>query len=261
MKERETMKVLIIVPAYNEEKSLKRVIDSLKIVCPQYDYLIINDGSTDRTKAICIENQYPVMHLPENQGLKKVMQTGMRYALEQGYDAALQFDADGQHLPEYIEGMVTCMEETGCDIVIASRFKNSKMPIRMRTLGGKMISAAIRLTTGQSLTDPTSGMRLYGKRIIRLFTGDSSYAPEPDTIAYMVRMGANVQEVKVEMEDRKEGKSYLTPINATKYMIKELASILIFQWFREEKNIAEGPANTERPEFRGRESVVGGRKL
>lgn len=106
------------------------------------------------------------------------------------------------------------------------------MPFRLRTLGGKLISAAIRLTTGQSLTDPTSGMRLYGRRIIRQFARDSSCAPEPDTIAYMVRMGANVQEVKVEMEDRKEGKSYLTPVNATKYMIKELSSILIFQWFR-----------------------------
>ena len=106
------MRVLIIIPAYNEEKSLKRVMEHLKAVCPQLDYLIINDGSTDRTKAICIENQYHVMHFPENQGLTKVIQTGMRYALERDYDAALQFDADGQHLPEYIESMVSLMEET-----------------------------------------------------------------------------------------------------------------------------------------------------
>ena len=261
MRERKTMRVLIIIPAYNEEKSLKRVMEHLKAVCPQLDYLIINDGSTDRTKAICIENQYHVMHFPENQGLTKVIQTGMRYALERDYDAALQFDADGQHLPEYIESMVSLMEETGCDIVIASRFKDGKMPFRLRTLGEKLISAAIRLTTGQSLTDPTSGMRLYGRRIIRQFARDSSCAPEPDTIAYMVRMGANVQEVKVEMEDRKEGKSYLTPVNATKYMIKELSSILIFQWFRGKENIAKGPDNTQRPEFRELESVGGGRKL
>ncbi len=260
MRERKTMRVLIIIPAYNEEKSLKRVMEHLKAVCPQLDYLIINDGSTDRTKAICIENQYHVMHFPENQGLTKVIQTGMRYALERDYDAALQFDADGQHLPEYIESMVSLMEETGCDIVIASRFKDGKMPFRLRTLGEKLISAAIRLTTGQSLTDPTSGMRLYGRRIIRQFARDSSCAPEPDTIAYMVRMGANVQEVKVEMEDRKEGKSYLTPVNATKYMIKELSAILIFQWFRGKENIAKGPDNTQRPEFRELESVGGGRK-
>ena len=164
-------------------------------------------------------------------------------------------------MPEYIESMVSLMEETGCDIVIASRFKDGKMPFRLRTLGGKLISAAIRLTTGQSLTDPTSGMRLYGRRIIRQFARDSSCAPEPDTIAYMVRMGANVQEVKVEMEDRKEGKSYLTPVNATKYMIKELSSILIFQWFRGKKSIAEGTDNTKRAEFRELERIAGGRKL
>lgn len=255
------MKVLIIIPAYNEEKSLKRVIEHLRDVCPRFDYLIINDGSTDRTKEICRENAYPVMNLPENQGLTRAIQTGMRYALEQDYDAALQFDADGQHLPEYIEDMVTLMEESNCDIVIASRFKGTKMPVRMRTLGGKMISAAIWLTTGQSLSDPTSGMRLYGRRIICQFARDSSYAPEPDTVAYMIRMGANVQEVKVEMEERKEGQSYLTPINASKYMIKELSSILIFQWFRGKKNIAEGSDNRQRPAFREMEGVVGGRKL
>lgn len=250
------MKVLIIIPAYNEENNLKNVIEHLKATCPQLDYLIINDGSTDGTKEICRENQYPVMNLPVNQGLAAAMRTGMQYALEQNYDAAMQFDADGQHLPEYIADLVACMEETCCDIVIASRFKDAKMPVRMRTVGGKMISAAIRLTTGQRLTDPTSGMRLYGKRIVRLFVKDTSYTPEPTTIAYMIRMGAQVREVKVEMEDRKAGKSYLTPINASKYMLKELSSILIFQWFRGKDHIAEESDDPHAEEM----SVVGGKR-
>ena len=261
MRERKTMKVLIIIPAYNEEKSLKRVIEHLKDICPQFDYLIINDGSTDRTKEICMENGYHVMNLPENQGLPHAIQTGMRYALAQDYDAAIQFDADGQHLPEYIQDMVTFMEESDCDIVIASRFKGVKMPFRLRTLGGKMISAAIWLTTGQKLTDPTSGMRLYGREIIRLFAKDFHHTPEPDTIAYMIRMGANVQEVKVEMEERKEGKSYLTPINASKYMIRVLSSILFCQWFRGKESIAEESGDTQRAEYCEMESVAGGRKL
>ena len=231
------MKVLIIIPAYNEEKSLKRVIEHLKRTCPQYDYLIVNDGSTDRTKEICMNNHYHVISHPVNRGLTGAMQTGMKYALKNGYDMALQFDADGQHLPEYIEDMVTYMEEKNCDIVIASRYYGTKMPVRLRTVGGKMISAAVWLTTGKRLTDPTSGMRLYKKNIIRLFAKGSIEEPEPDTLAYLIRMGADVQEVKVRMEERKTGKSYLTPINATKYMVRVLSSILIYQWFRERKKI------------------------
>lgn len=231
------MKVLIIIPAYNEEKSLKIVIEHLKRTCPQYDYLIVNDGSTDRTKEICMNNHYHVITHPVNRGLTGVMQTGMKYALKNGYDMALQFDADGQHLPEYIKDMVTCMEEKNCDIVIASRYYGTKMPVRLRTVGGKMISAAVWLTTGKRLTDPTSGMRLYKKNIIRLFAKGSIEEPEPDTLAYLIRMGADVQEVKVRMEERKTGNSYLTPINATKYMVRVLSSILIYQWFRERKKI------------------------
>lgn len=223
------MKLLIIIPAYNEAKSLKGVIERLKIVCPKYDYIIVNDGSSDRTKKICEENHYNVISHNNNKGLTSAVRTGMRYALENGYDAALQFDADGQHLPEYIYGMVECMEKTGCDVVIASRFYNEKMPLRMRTVGGKMISAAIRATTHRRLTDPTSGMRLFKRNIIRAFIADERLKPEPDTIAFLMRMGADVREIQVKMEERKHGQSYLSPINSAKYMIRVLSSILIYQ--------------------------------
>ncbi|MGN0398560.1 MAG: glycosyltransferase family 2 protein [Blautia sp.] len=252
------MKVLIIVPAYNEEKSLKKVVEHLKDTCPQYDYIIVNDGSKDRTKEICRTNHYPMINLSENQGLTRAIQTGMQYALENGYDLALQFDADGQHLPEYIEDMVLCMEEKDCDIVVASRFYQTKMPLRMRTIGGKMISAAVWMTTGKYLTDPTSGMRLYRRNIIRLFAESTDYAPEPATMAYLIRMGADVQEVQVKMEDRKKGQSYLTPRNAIKYMIRELSAILIFQWFRERKNITRDTEDlmiSQQPEMK---KAVGG---
>lgn len=231
------MKVLIIIPAYNEEKNIERVIDRLQRISPQYDYVIINDGSTDRTRQICRERGYHTLNLPENHGLTKVIQIGMRYALSKGYDAALQFDADGQHLSEYIDDMVACMEEKNCDIVIGSRYCNTKIPMHMRSIGGKLISAAIRLTTGKYLSDPTSGMRLYRKNLIRRFANENGYSPEPATIAYLIRMGADVQEVHVKMEERLSGKSYLTPVNAVKYMIRELSAILIFQWFRERMRI------------------------
>lgn len=231
------MKVLVIVPAYNEEKNLKRVIDHLQKVCPQFDYIIINDGSTDGTEEVCRQNQYHYISLPVNLGLSGAVRTGMKYASEKGYDMVLQFDADGQHLPEYIQDMVDYMVQEKCNVVIASRYYKSKMPFGMRTIGAKLITAAIRLTTGKYLSDPTSGMRLYDKHIIEQFVKDENNSPEPDTLSYLMRLGADVREIKVKMEDRTEGKSYLTPVNASKYMIHMLMSICIFQWFRDRKEV------------------------
>ena len=223
------MKLLIIIPAYNEAESLKGVIERLRSTCPQYDYIIVNDGSTDGTEELCEKNGYNVINHTLNKGLAEAVRTGMKYAIENGYDTALQFDADGQHLPEYIDGMLELMEKTDCDIVIASRFYKEKMPFRMRTLGGKMISAAIHRTTDKILTDPTSGMRLFSADIMSLYIENKHFTPEPDTLAFLIRMGADIREVKVTMEDRMAGQSYLTPINATKYMFKMIKSILYSQ--------------------------------
>lgn len=231
------MKVLIIVPAYNEAKSLERVMDHLLQVCPQHDYVIINDGSTDDTEALCIRKGYHHISLPVNLGLTGAVRTGMQYAVQKGYDMALQFDADGQHLPEYIQPMVDCMVRQQCDVVIGSRFVGGKMPLEMRTVGAKLITFAIWLTTGKYLSDPTSGMRLYNHRVIQRFLTDENNAPEPDTMSYLVRLGADIREVKVQMEDRSEGKSYLTPVNASKYMLHMLMSIYVFQWFRDRKAV------------------------
>ena len=229
------MKVLVIIPAYNEEKNLERVVSHFRRVCPQFDYVIVNDGSTDQTESVCRQNQFHYISLPVNLGLSGAIQAGMKYAYQKGYDMALQFDADGQHLPEYIPDMVDCMTRERCDVVIASRYYGVKMPFRMRTIGAKMITAAIRLTTGKHLSDPTSGMRLYDKCIIEQFVKDENNSPEPDTLSYLLRIGADIREIKVEMDERTEGKSYLTPVNASKYMIHMLMSICVFQWFRDRK--------------------------
>ena len=223
------MKLLIIIPAYNEAESLRGVIECLRSTCPQYDYIIVNDGSTDETKELCEKNGSNVINHTVNKGLAEAMRTGMKYALENGYDAALQFDADGQHLSEYINSMVNCMKESGCDIVIGSRFLNSKMPFRLRTLGGKIIFHAVRHAANAELSDPTSGMRLFSADIMSLFIENKHFTPEPDTLAFLIRMGADIREVKVTMEDRMAGQSYLTPINATKYMFKMIKSILYSQ--------------------------------
>ena len=223
------MKLLIIIPAYNEAESLKGVIERLRSTCPQYDYIIVNDGSTDGTMELCEENNYNIINHTANEGLSGAIHTGMKYAIENGYDAALQFDADGQHLSEYIDSMVNCMKESGCDIVIGSRFLNSKMPFRLRTLGGKIIFHAVRHAANAELSDPTSGMRLFSADIMLLFIENKHFTPEPDTLAFLIRMGADIREVKVTMEDRMAGQSYLTPINETKYMFKMIKSILYSQ--------------------------------
>ena len=223
------MKLLIIIPAYNEAESLRGVIECLRSTCPQYDYIIVNDGSTDGTMELCEENNYNIINHTANEGLSGAIHTGMKYAIENGYDAALQFDADGQHLSEYINSMVNCMKESGCDIVIGSRFLNSKMPFRLRTLGGKIIFHAVRHAANAELSDPTSGMRLFSADIMSLFIENKHFTPEPDTLAFLIRMGADIREVKVTMEDRMAGQSYLTPINATKYMFKMIKSILYSQ--------------------------------
>ena len=138
------MKCLVIIPAYNEQDNIVRVIENLKNNYPQYDYVIINDGSADSTPEICRAKGYELIDLPVNLGLAGAFQTGLKYAYEKGYDYAIQFDADGQHLPQYIAPMLEKMQE-GYDIVIGSRFVNEKKPKSLRMLGSNMISIAMRL--------------------------------------------------------------------------------------------------------------------
>lgn len=223
--------LLIIIPAYNEEANIERVVERLRQNFPQYDYVVVNDGSKDRTAEICREHGYNLLDLPVNLGLAGSFQAGIRYAYAKNYPYAIQIDGDGQHRPEYIERMLVKMKE-GYDIVIGSRFVNAKKPFSMRMLGSNMIEAAIRLTTGAEIKDPTSGMRLYDRKMIEEFSKGLNYGPEPDTISYLVKQGASVAEVPVVMDERIGGVSYLTPIRAARYMIQMLVSILLIQSFR-----------------------------
>lgn len=231
------MKTLIVIPAYNEKDNIERVVDNLIQNFPQYDYVVVNDGSTDITGDICRIRGYELIDLPVNLGLAGGFQAGLRYARSRGYDAVLQFDADGQHLPEYIAPMIECMEKTNCDIVIGSRFVTVKKPKSLRMVGSYLISWAMRLTTGKKICDPTSGMRLFNRRMIKEFALDANFAPEPDTISFLLKNGATIREVQVEMAERIAGESYLNLKNAAKYMFKMGISIVLIQWFRKRKEI------------------------
>ena len=223
--------LLIIIPAYNEEGSIENVVNNIIHNYPHYDYVIINDGSRDKTSQICHENHYNIVDLPVNLGLAGAFQTGLRYAYEHGYKKAVQFDADGQHLPEYIQGLEEKIND-GFDLVIGSRFVTEKRPNSLRMLGNILISSAIKLTTGKTIKDPTSGMRMFSEDLIKEFALNINYGPEPDTVSYLIRNGVKVAEAQVRMEDRQAGESYLTLSRSIKYMTHMFVSILLIQNFR-----------------------------
>lgn len=223
--------LLIIIPAYNEEENIENVVEHIIKNYPQYDYVVVNDGSKDRTGSICRKKGYELLDLPVNLGLAGAFQTGLKYAWEKGYTYAIQFDADGQHRPEFIEKMLKKMKE-GYDIVIGSRFVKHKKDSSMRMLGSRMITIAIKMTTGIRVSDPTSGMRMFSRPMIEEFAKNLNYGPEPDTVSYLLKNGAKIAEVQVQMEERQFGESYLNIIGSAKYMIKMLTSILIIQNFR-----------------------------
>ena len=230
------MKCLVIVPAYNEEESIVRVIENLKKHYAAYDYVVINDGSSDNTAELCRKMGYELIDLPVNLGLAGAFQTGLKYAYRKGYDYAIQFDADGQHRPESIEAMLDKIQE-GYDIVIGSRFVTEKKPHSMRMLGSNLISLATRITTGRKVKDPTSGMRMFNKKMIAEFALNLNYGPEPDTISYLLKQGATIAEVQVEMDERAAGESYLNLSRSVMYMLRMLMSILFIQNFRKRREV------------------------
>lgn len=223
---KEKSDVLLIIPAYNEAGNIERVVDELISDYPQFDYVVVTDGPTDGTDRICAYRGYNTVNLPHNMGLAMCFHNGMRYAASMDYKYAVQFDGDGQHRPEYIEAMKKKADE-GYDIVMGSRFtglENDMSP--MRRLGSYIIKTAILLKTGVRVTDPTCGLRLYDRKLIRLFAERMDLAPEPDTVARLIRHGARAAEVPVKVSERENGESYLRPVKAAKYMYRMITAIM-----------------------------------
>lgn len=230
--------LLIIIPAYNEGENIERVVDDLMEHYPQYDYVIVNDGSRDNTAEICRRRGYRFIDMPINVGLSDGVQTGMMYAWKNGYEYAVQFDGDGQHDPRFLQSMLDAMSD--CDICIASRFAQEKKPGGLRMLGSNIIQATIKLTTGKVIKDPTSGMRMFNRAAIKAMAEQTDYGPEPDTVAHLLRSGARVKEVQVEMHDRIAGESYLNFSRSVKYMLHMCFSIMFIQWARKKIDLNGG---------------------
>ena len=222
------MKVLVIIPAYNEEENILRVVRQLEAANTGCDYVVINDCSKDNTPKILDENKINHIDLPVNLGLTGAVQTGYKYAYENNYDAAIQCDGDGQHLPEYIPALVKEIEN-GYDIVIGSRFVDEKKHMSARMLGSRLITAMIKLTTGQKINDPTSGMRIINRKLIKDYAYELNRKPEPDTLAYQMKKGFRVKEIQVKMEDRVAGTSIYAGIGRSiQYMLRVLVTIIFF---------------------------------
>ncbi|MCH5261451.1 MAG: glycosyltransferase family 2 protein [Lachnospiraceae bacterium] len=228
MKER--AKCLIIIPAYNEAGNIEKVIDNLIADYPQYDYVIVNDGSTDATKKICERHHYKVLNLPVNMGIGGAVQTGYRYALENEYDLAVQIDGDGQHDVAFLDGMIQCMEEENADCVIGSRFvkKEGFQSSGMRRTGIQFLSILGFILTGVRVRDITSGYRLVNRRFIQIFAQDypADY-PEPEALVIAAVHGGKIKEYPVVMRERENGTSSITLKKAIYYMVKVTLAMLI----------------------------------
>ena len=227
------MRILAVVPAFNEEECLANTIAELKATCPEVDYVVINDGSSDGTADVIEREGLNGINLPVNTGLTSAFRTGMKYALREGYDAVVQFDADGQHLPSYIPVMAQKLEEENAQIVIASRFLDGSVrPSGARGAGSRLITWLIKLTCGKTITDPTSGMRMYSRSMIELFAKGFDIAPEPDMVALVARKYGPVVEIQATMRERQGGESYLKLGNVIRYMSRTCLSILMLRFLR-----------------------------
>lgn len=224
------MKMMIIIPAYNEEKNLEKTIDDICRNAGDFDYVIVNDGSTDGTLNLCREKKYNYLNLPVNLGIGGAVQTGYRYAYYHGYDIAVQFDGDGQHCAEFLGKMKDVLVETNSDMVIGSRFieKEGFQSSAIRRIGIKYFSGLIKLLTGTRITDPTSGIRMINRRLLEKYVEDypKDY-PEPESVVVALSKKYKVTEIPVLMNERENGISSISLKNSIYYMIKVTFAILI----------------------------------
>lgn len=224
------MKKLVIIPAFNEEGNLEKTIKDIKGNAPDFDYVIINDCSTDKTLEMCRRHGFSYLNLPVNLGIGGAVQTGYRYAYYHGYDIAVQFDGDGQHSASHLEDMVTTLIDTESDMVIGSRFieKEGFQSSGLRRIGIKYFTGLIKLLTGKKITDPTSGMRMVNKKLLEKFTDEypKDY-PEPESVVTILAEKYKVTEIPVVMNEREEGVSSISLKNSVYYMIKVSFAILI----------------------------------
>lgn len=221
------MKTLVIIPAYNEQDNIVKLVKEVEKY--GYDYLVINDCSTDNTEELLQKNKIEHLNLPINLGIAGVTRVGFKYAYEHDYDCLINIDGDGQHLPSFMKKLIKEIEK-GADYCVGSRFVSEEKPVSMRMLGSRIICALIKLKTRKTVTDPTSGMRAMGRSVIKEFSDSMNFYAEPDALCYLLHKGYKVKEVQVTMKDRETGQSYFhSPFKSVYYMLAVALSIMFIQ--------------------------------
>ena len=229
------MKVLLILPAYNEEETIVSTVGQVRAASfpegMQVDYVVINDGSTDRTEALCRQNGIPCISLVQNLGIGGAVQTGYLYASLSGYDVAVQFDGDGQHDIHSLEALVAPIAEGRANFTVGSRFlvegSSGFQSTFMRRVGIGYLSSVIRLLTGERVRDVTSGYRAADRKAMQYLAGDYPIDyPEPESLVQLHKQRLRIEEVPVNMFERGGGKSSIHSLKSAYYMIKVTMAVL-----------------------------------
>jgi glycosyltransferase involved in cell wall biosynthesis len=222
---------IAIVPAFNEEDAVGRVIDGIRAYDAGFEVVVVDDGSTDRTAAAARAHGAHVLRLPFNLGIGGAVQTGFRYAFEEGFDLAVRLDGDGQHDPSQLGSIVTPVVEGAADVVVGSRYLDRSAGYRSSTtrrIGIRILAGAVSALTRQKITDPTSGFQALDRRAIALFAADYPHDyPEVEALTLVVRNKLRVREVPVAMRARTSGQSSIGTLSSVYYMVKVLLALFV----------------------------------
>lgn len=227
---KQEQRVLVIIPAYNEAENIVHVVNHMMEQAPQYDYLVVNDGSTDNTLKLCRQENFHYLDLSINMGIGGAVQAGYIYARKNDYDVAVQMDGDGQHDIDYLDKLLAPIIAQEADVVIGSRFLEKKgfQSSASRRMGINILSGLIWLMTGKKIVDVTSGYRAVNKMFIEIYSKDYPMDyPEPEAIVAAIMHLGRVQEVPVQMRAREGGVSSITFKKSVYYMIKVTLAILL----------------------------------
>lgn len=233
--EEKCMKKLAIIPAYNEMGNIEKTVNDIREHATDFDYIVIDDCSTDDTGKICEKLGVPVISLPTNLGIGGGVQTGYLYAVKHGYDIAVQFDGDGQHNASYLDEMAEYLKKNDLDMLIGSRYIEHQgfQSSFARRMGIRYFTFLIWILTGKRITDPTSGMRMVNKRTMELLARKYPRAfPEPESLTMILKRGYRVEEIPVIMNERETGKSSISKGKSIQYMFQVTAAVILAAFHR-----------------------------
>jgi glycosyltransferase involved in cell wall biosynthesis len=231
LNERKKEKILVVIPALNEEEQIATVVQQVTEQVPEAQILVVNDGSSDRTEQKALACGAKVLSHPFNMGYGVALQTGYKYAWKYGFDYVLQMDGDGQHDAQYLRVLLAEVKEGKVDVVIGSRFLREggyHVPL-LRRMGMLLFGFIASRVSGQKITDPTSGYQALGRRVIEFYTRDAFPGdyPDADVLVMLHRAGLRVQEVPVAMRPNSNGRSMHSGLKPLYYIYKMLLSIAL----------------------------------